>query len=888
MEFVGNGNMSCAPPGTEPYQLDASGNPMYAPPFFPPVVNGDMGHLPLPNDGGIHPAAPHGQASARATRSKAATSMKSAPTAKATASHFVKAAPTGVRASSTAKSKAAPKAVAKALSRPAHHANDDDSDSDDNDCCSEYFRRLNMWKVHRMELFSWEDRFKRDGLRHCPLLAGNSLGEMVTRYLCWRRAVLQAAGMFWTISLSIHAVLLFISIKDSYLNFGSNMVFGVELGPYAEHFKVYIALEYAARSTIIIAGYIAVFLCFCAAYFWRRFKSSRPPAFVSYLLGYSTPFIVYLLLSQRTAVDIEAIQQHVCRDMVTGQYRDPNWVPGKLMMNVLGGTNAAGTSFMLFDRLLDVDPTRSENISAAFGIPVSFCDSDPDTWEAQIPTLLEQNGRLPGRDGRPCPKALNDHTRTVLEQNGLLPQHSKNVTDMRKELPGICGGDCLACKSANCIKYVPPTQRVRVGVGNLQDHEDAAAYFADNTCNKCNQPNGLWTTPAGVVTTWTCNSVCIKYWLDQDQWPNDETERRAELAQAAIDEHGTKLAVVDQAAQSLSVFDVCVSPSDVAALEFMTKVATTEWPWRLAIALRSAFMAFIALVPYLLSLMSGTIIGATVAKVVMPYSRIPALILTCAISYSLPYILLLAVLFKTLIGDNSLLPAAFFGVLTLLVFTPWQAMLNTKIKGNRDITDPQEHVEAESALGMRLKIHYVCLILFGIFFTVWLSRWATFLQELARSQLLGLEAETIREVIFGEAFWQKFGVRIAASVANYFGFSKIAGVVFADSVLWAIVMVDEANVDSKQALHQEEQELALFAELHRGFLLRPPKVAAQFDRIYRERQEQKKQRRKERLEAQLQRQMRGEGTSGVAGRLFRKPIGAARRHLKSSPPKPTE
>lgn len=175
-------------------------------------------------------------------------------------------------------------------------------------------------KVHRMELFAWEEKFKRTGLEKRKGVSGN-LGDMVTRYLCWRRAVLQAAGFFWMISLTVSAWKLVESVQSSYSGQHNGTTFGLELGDYAPHFQAYIAIEYTVRVLILLSGYCAVFFSFVAAYVWRKFKASRPPAFISYMLGYSVPFMVYLLLPNRSSVDIEGIQQHVCRDMVSGRYK---------------------------------------------------------------------------------------------------------------------------------------------------------------------------------------------------------------------------------------------------------------------------------------------------------------------------------------------------------------------------------------------------------------------------------------------------------------------------------------------------------------------------------------------------------------------------------------
>jgi len=716
----------------------------------------------------------------------------------------------------------------------------------DEPCCNTtYLRRLVSWRVHRIELLQWEERFRREGLKG-ERGANCKLGELVTRYLCWRRAVFQGAGIFWLISLSIQAVTLFVSIENYLTGIDQGFVFGVFLGPYSKHFELYIALEYAARSVIIISGYLAVFFAFIAAFWWRRFRRSRVPAFASYMLGYSTPFLVYLLFSPLSVVNLEEIQQHVCRDILAGTYREPGWVPGQILRS-LGGDTAKVVGKLLSDTKISEVASQLPPVSEAFGLPPSLCDSDPDTWADQIGRIFEEKGRLARADGVACAAATEYRGRQTLAEEGLAPDVSRNITDLEAQAPMMCNdGTCLDCKSAQCLRYIPALERRRAGVGTLeeraQDFQTVSEHYADLQCNKCDVAQGLWTTPTGRVSAWACNTICVDFWLKEDNWNGDDAaEAAAVAAAAAIKSNYDRRSALDSAFSAAAILDWCIDPDQVETLRFLTNVAVSEWPWRMILSLRSTFQAFVALMPYLLSLMSGTITGAVVAKIVIPYSRIPALVLTCAISYSLPYISLLTILFKQSVGETGLLPSAFFGIMALLVFMPWQSMFGIRLGSIRDITEPQEHVEAQKSLTLRLTLHYTAITAFMVGLFVFLSQWFELLQQLALSQLVGLEAETLRDLLVSRDFWRRYGAAFLATLFNMFGFSKIAGVTFADCVLWAVVRVDEAKVDVQQELQQEEQTLALFAELHRGLLLREPRVAVQFDRIYREMWEQKSQ-----------------------------------------------
>jgi len=641
--------------------------------------------------------------------------------------------------------------------------------------------------------------------------------------------VLQSAGVFWLISLGIDALQLYWQVREAYLGYGSGNVFGLDLGPYAQYFARFSALEYAARGVVIASGFIAVFCSFAAAFTWRKFKASRPPAFISYMLGYSIPFVAYLLLSNRTSVEISGIQQHLCRDIVTAQYKDPNWVPGKMVaLFAVNDDNA-----WLVTKVVKAADS-SPNLTEAFGMSPSMCDTDPKLWDGEIRKSLEKTGRLSAQNGMPCPAAMTARARTLFADAGLIPDASENITDLQKERPQVCNGDtCGVCRRVQCLSYVPAQQKAKVGKGNNTELQKVVNSKKDDMCNKCSEPKGLVTKQDGKVTAWNCNSLCVPYWASEKDWKEATAERYTNEALDALEAYGAKRNAVGAAFDAIAVFDWCIDPNEVEIMQLLTRLAVAEEPWELLLGCRGAVKAMIALFPALFALMSGTIRGAVVAKVVIPYSRIPALVLTCAISYSLPYIVLMAIVCKSVVGDFELLPAVISGIMVLMVFLPWQRMLGARFRDTRDITEPQVHAEADRAVTLRMYLHYTFGVLAFICLIYWVSKWAETFAGIVQSSLSGLEAETFREILASSNFWWNYGLSFISLIANYFGFSKIAGVCFADNVLWAVAAVDEANVDSRQQAHSEEQEVALFAELHKGLLLREPKVHVKFDRIYR-------------------------------------------------------
>jgi len=712
----------------------------------------------------------------------------------------------------------------------------DDGESDDVSNCRMLLDRLTGWKVHRMRLYPWEEDFKRDAFKNLEGLNG-SLGEMVARYLCWRRSVLQSAGLFWLIALVLKAWKLYNSVMKSYEEYGAGIVFGVKLGTYAQFFRSYMALEYGARAVVIISGFLAVFFAFVAACCWRRFKKSRPPAFISYMLGYSVPFIVYLILSHRTTVDIEGIQKQVCKDLMAGEYKDPDWVPGRLL-GTMGG-NSLSTDFS--EKVVN-ELREAPSISEVLGISPQVCEKDPDLWDEAIELIIVEKGRLAAVDGSPCPAAQEARARQLLEDEGLVPEHSSNITDLKASQAEECSGQCAVCEKLDCLDFIPALTRSKNGDVSQEDVDLLAEYARYPECLPCDRTQGLWTRPDGVVSTWNCNSLCLPFWIDADDWADAGANVSAAMAWDVMRDYQDETTIIDSAMQTFGAFDWCIEPEQMKSYQFLLKVAVSKQLWQLILGIRGATTAAIVLFPAMFALISGTIRGAIVAKVVIPYSRIPALVLTCAISYTLPFLVLLVIIFKSILGDQDLLPSAICGLATLMVFLPWQDMMGYKLFGARDITNAQEHTEAEKALTVRLVLFYFFAVLFVVSGAWWMSRFKEALERLARSGLLGLEAETLREVVASQDFWQQYGTTIIATVSNFFGFAKISGVCFADNVLWAVAVVDEANVDARNEAHVGEQEVALFAELHKGLLLRQPRVETKFD-VHRLNREEKARRR---------------------------------------------
>jgi len=345
------------------------------------------------------------------------------------------------------------------------------------------------------------------------------------------------------------------------------------------------------------------------------------------------------------------------------------------------------------------------------------------------------------------------------------------------------------------------------------------------------------------VDAWSCYSLCVPVRAASDSEASGDL-RKALAGMAEIDNQ-TRASVLFQALNS------CVRMEEVEILELLFLCGGAREPWQLLLGARAAIKALSVLLPTAFALMSGTIRGAIVAKLVIPYSRIPALILACAVGYSLPHFLLLIILLKNFIGDLTLLPAVLAFVFSMVVFLPWQRLAaRAQVFGAEDLTNPLTHEEAQASIGIRQKLQMCLTIICVVFFAVWLAQWANFLLSVAATGLFNIDTDDVRGLLRSASFWRALSVAGLTAVCNFYGVAKIAGVCFADAVLFNLLLVDEANVDAgaqsaefltgarnsrgssvtqaSNPRRNDRQVIALFAELHKGLLCREPVTRREF------------------------------------------------------------
>jgi len=405
---------------------------------------------------------------------------------------------------------------------------------------------------------------------------------------------------------------------------------------------------------------------------------------------------------------------------------------------------------------------------------------------------------------------------------------AQNISSSRAEAQQVCDAEpCAYCRSEECLELVKAQQALAAGERKL---ELLAKLSSDNAtrCWECALPRG--TLMSGTAVEWSCASLCVPLWALEENAPAVVRE-----ANDWIGAYAKGNLEVKRGAALGEAMHACVSPEDVATLQVIVRTAAARAPWELLLGFRIALSALATLLPTIFALMSGTVRGAMIAKFVIPYSRIPALILTCAISYTLPVLMMLLVVVKCLIGDATLMPTIICLLASLIVFLPWQMLWGRKIRGASDLAVPQHHAEAEKAIALRQYLQIFFQIGLVVMFMLWLTQWAPFLVQLGKSGLLPINVGMFRGAVFTVEFWGTLGFTTLTLIFNFFGISRIAGVCFADAVLYAVMLVDEANVAANamsvdtvallsgdRVADDVSAQVALFAELHKGLLCQEP------------------------------------------------------------------
>jgi hypothetical protein len=213
------------------------------------------------------------------------------------------------------------------------------------------------------------------------------------------------------------------------------------------------------------------------------------------------------------------------------------------------------------------------------------------------------------------------------------------------------------------------------------------------------------------------------------------------------------------------------------------------------------------LFPALLGLMFGVINGAAIIRKLIPYSRIPGLLMFCGVAFSAPFIIVIFVTANALLGNIWLLIGMVCILAALLVVNvPYE--LGITVKNQWTLMTPVSHETASQGATCRSRLGIALYAVGGIFVIVGLLVGAV-----SRKKLL-MGKESFLEVIQEGEFWVDLLPAVINALLTAWTITSITQVVMSDWVLHLVRLIDgdvllpgpDSFQDEKKKLMQELRE----------------------------------------------------------------------------------
>lgn len=205
----------------------------------------------------------------------------------------------------------------------------------------------------------------------------------------------------------------------------------------------------------------------------------------------------------------------------------------------------------------------------------------------------------------------------------------------------------------------------------------------------------------------------------------------------------------------------------------------------------------LALFPTLLGLMFGVLQGVSIVRTIVPYSRVPGLLLLCSIGFTSPFVIVLAVSANAILGNVWLLLGLLFALAALIVCNvPWD-VFGLHLREYWTLMTPISHETLAQGNKYRYWLTNAFFMLAGIFIIIGLL-----LSDVVRSKL-EWQGESLVELLHDQSFRYQVFEQLKVIVLNYFVMAwtikAITQVIFTDWVLHLVLVVDEAGLSSQSS-----------------------------------------------------------------------------------------
>eukprot|EP00929_Paragymnodinium_shiwhaense_P069894 TRINITY_DN35323_c0_g1_i1.p1 TRINITY_DN35323_c0_g1~~TRINITY_DN35323_c0_g1_i1.p1 ORF type:complete len:732 (+),score=123.87 TRINITY_DN35323_c0_g1_i1:367-2562(+) len=562
------------------------------------------------------------------------------------------------------------------------------------------------------------------------------------QYVAWRRSLLHFGALFYTFIVVLQLWLFILDITGENPSVLLNQIHE----RYHQYFDRMLLYQYLMSIAFLGSSVFAVVFAAMAAFSWNWPVRSRRMVQLSFIFSYVPPFVVLLFMPVRHSVDFIGIQQQFCRDLMGRPDANADW--NATQLNNTGPT--------------DLWPGRAGELAqlllTSYGIRLrdDFCDQEPTTWPPLVMQALDDRGVLLRKDGT-CP-ALDYNLATMQVAATVVTAQAAPAT-------GIPTGDHCSGHCANCSTVCAP---------HLARHGMALALYGTDVLDSMNL--------VGISSRCKhCFSMQNSLQCLQCREVRDALTRAAYVSQKTFDGPG------------------CLAPEDLKDFELLATLAAQTAYWKALLGFAYAMYSFAQVAPYSFALLLGASKGSSIAKSVIPHSRIPEIIGSSAAVFTFPFIVMLAIVFQSISGNTLTL----LGMLSLLT------ALILKMKPSRMAALNHEALQKQSH-----RMGQACM--FAIFLAASFFMAALFTSDLATAvyDLFKFRGYAMSEST-KSAIQRNVALIGVQTVCNFFGKSLISTVFFADSVVG--IMVKFHYSEAKDAVKVQIARAQLVMDLRAFF-----------------------------------------------------------------------
>mmetsp|Transcript_29902 Transcript_29902/g.93502 ORF Transcript_29902/g.93502 Transcript_29902/m.93502 type:complete len:812 (-) Transcript_29902:58-2493(-) len=534
-------------------------------------------------------------------------------------------------------------------------------------------------------------------------------GNRAAQFCAWRFSLLYT-GVFFFASITVIDALL---VADVWETRGRSSVIMRRVDPrYHEYFQGLNDCNWVQSVGLLVASIASVCFAGVAAHHWKSLRRSRKWAVASFGCSYLPPFVLLLVIPFRNSIDFEGIQVQMCNDMLNMSmtFQDKRLWPGKVGQ--------------LRKTLHD---------AYSIELPPDFCLGEPVEWGTRIRILLDEGGFLARENGtcdrsdRAVQKLDSNIQAHLASEGGVVSLGPINVS------VGVGGAGCpAACR--NCTRVCLPHLLRLTALASVHGTAVLDGVSLGGVADHC-------THCVSRAAELQCQFKCPELTTQLD--------------------HQAILGTIPLPGKP------CFEAAQAAEFELLVQLGTQTAYWRMLLGAAYAASSLTILLPLAFSLMLGAAKGATIAKSLIPYSRVPTVVSTSAALFSFPFVFIIMILIQHVVGNWLTL----VGIVLVLI-----AFLASMKPGTLKAESTAEMQKRQSILG---QVGAVCAVLAVIVFLVvfGVSDIADAIYNTLREQNWELTMEDLR-ALGSQTTWA-----IVNMVCTIFGKSLISTVFFGDSVV---------------------------------------------------------------------------------------------------------